>query len=96
MNAYATLDTVNSPNFNVLGWGRAKRALDKANAPKVEVINVTSAVERLKSAREADTKTAEMLGLSKQTVKVLRAACKARGLTGYGKAKKAHLLALLA
>ena len=42
-----------------------------------------------------DTKAAELLGLSKLTVKALRGACKAKGFKGYSKLKKVDLLAML-
>ena len=69
--------------------------VDKLSALRTPVVT-DAAIEAAKVVnRSEDVKAAELLGLSTLTVKALRAACKARGLKGYSKAKKADLLAML-
>jgi hypothetical protein len=95
--------------FNERGWAASAIALENANKFKRRQAPVEAKVDRLKALRfdakvedakvvnrSDDAKVAEMAGLSKLTVAKLRAVCKARGLKGYSKAKKADLLAMLA
>ena len=73
------------------------KSTQPAERPGMDVRGSVSALTRARAANAlTERQAAEALGLSTMTVKALRAVAKARGLTGYSKARKSALLAMLA